>query len=344
MKLFINKLAYAKREILELNQEELPQTFERDIIEFLQSWWDDSLTITASTSGSTGTPKEITLSKERMRVSAQATGAYFGFPKKICSPLSAKFIAGKMMLVRAIEWNAEIHCIQPQSNPLSDVDQEFDFMVMTPHQLFTSLRSEDRNAIDLVKNLLLGGSPIKKELQLLISELHIKVFIGYGMTETMSHVALKMLNGTKPQEYYEGVEGVYFSIDRRECLIIEAKKLLPEPLMTNDIVELIDHKKFRWLGRFDDVINTGGIKVFPSTIELKIESVIAQAFYIAGVPDEKLGEIIVMYIEGKKGDLDENNVLVKVEKLVDRFEKPKRIIFQEKFDYTHNGKLKRKRI
>ena len=150
-----------------------------------------------------------------------------------------------------------------------------------------------------MENLLLGGSPINKELEDKINSVKTPIFIGYGMTETMSHVALRRLNGTDASNIYHAVDGVHFSLDDRDCLVIHASHLGLYGLVTNDVVALLDEYTFSWLGRFDHVINTGGVKVFPEMIEEKIESIILQPFYISCQNDKVLGEEVVIVLEGE---------------------------------------------
>ncbi len=309
-------------------------------IDFIKEWKTDEAHIIANTSGSTGAPKKITLLKEDMINSAIATGSFFGFkPKaKHFSPLSAKFIAGKMMLVRSLHWDTELHLLPFSSNPLQHCNNSFDFGVMTPHQLSVGLSSDASKNIENIETLLLGGSPVNKALENKIQELKCSIFLGYGMTETMSHVALRRLNGSQKSKEYIAVEGVKFQQNERDCLVIYTDHLSIGKIETNDVVELIEDNRFIWKGRHDHVINSGGIKFFPEEIEQKLSSIIPYPYYISSESHDHLGQQIVLKIEGK--EIPE--LISKIEKLLSKYEIPKRIYYLSEFSYTKTGKIIRK--
>lgn len=321
--------------------------YAKHVYNFLIEWFSDKEIIHAQTSGSTGTPKSIALQKSAMKQSAKATGAFFGFDKllnnkqlKLCCPLSVKFIAGKMMLVRAIEWNAIIYVQKPSENPLELIQDTFDFMVMTPHQIQVGFEQNQSHKLDLISTLLLGGSPISKELELHLSTFKNPIFIGYGMTETMSHVAIRQINSSVNKAIYTAVPNVTFSSDNRSCLVISAFKLFEEPLITNDVIELLDDTHFSWKGRWDHVINSGGIKVFPENIENKISAIIPYPYYIKGIEDPKYGTIVGIFIESEKSIIKLKNELEPpLKHILSPYEMPKKWIVKNKFDYTENGKI-----
>ncbi len=346
----ISGISYSEYELR--NNSDLGQRYEyvRDIQMFLEQWMGESDSIISYTSGSTGKPKDIELSKSAMKASAVATAKAFDIEMDheqtdnkqgvICSPLSAKFIAGKVMIVRALEWKTDLICIPPSGNPLVFLDRNVDFMVMTPHQLARSFELGDETKLNQIGKLLLGGSPINKELEDKINSVKTPIFIGYGMTETMSHVALRRLNGTDASNIYHAVDGVHFSLDDRDCLVIHASHLGLYELVTNDVVALLDEYTFSWLGRFDHVINTGGVKVFPEMIEEKIESIILQPFYISCQNDKVLGEEVVIVLEGELPNPDTiSNWKSQMSAILGKYEMPRKWISKEEFVYTHTGKL-----
>lgn len=316
--------------------------WEKDVYAFILDWFDSSHSIIARTSGSTGLPKEIKLSKQKMVNSAKLTGEFFNFKKEqsalLC--LSANYIAGKMMIVRALLWQLNLILVDPNGNPLDSISSKVDFAAMVPLQVVNSLKST--NKIELIKNLLIGGGAVDAMLVNQIQNLTTKCFSSYGMTETVSHVAIKSLNGAKQSDNYTGLGDVSFSVDERSCLKIEAPQVLSFPIITNDVVDLVDDKQFVWLGRYDNVVNSGGIKLFPELIEKKLESLIPFPFFLAGVPDEKLGQKLVLLIENPiaeekyKLELKE-----KIKGLLDKFEQARDIFFIKEFIKTPNGKLKR---
>ncbi len=316
--------------------------WERDIYAFILNWFDSSDVVMAKTSGSTGLPKEITLSKQKMINSAKLTGEFFNFEKGqsalLC--LSANYIAGKMMIVRAFLWQLNLILVDPNGNPLETISSKVDFAAMVPLQVSNSLQSS--SSIELIKNLLIGGGAVDARLVKQIQDVTTNCFSSYGMTETVSHVAIKALNGSSQSENYKGLGNVLFSVDERNCLKIDAPQVLSFPIVTNDVVDLIDDQQFIWLGRYDNVVNSGGIKLFPETIEAKLKNVISMPFFLAGVADEKLGQKLVLLIESTVAEEKyEFELKEKIKGLLDKFEQARYIFFIKEFIKTPNGKIKR---
>lgn len=331
---------YTLKELKRLTAAGFHKKYQQEALNFLDSWWNEESHIQAQTSGSTGTPKVIRILKKDMTNSALATGRFFNFQEgdKHFNPLPAKFIAGKMMLVRSLKWETDLHFIAPTANPLKFCTEKFHFAVMTPHQLMEGLQSEYRSNINNIETLLLGGSPINTTLENLISELSTAIYLGYGMTETMSHIALRKVNGADMEKNYQAVDGVTFSQDDRECLVIHTAHLSIKTVITNDVVELIDEHTFLWKGRFDNVINSGGIKLHPEQIEKKIASLISSEYYVTHEEDDKLGQRLVLKIEGKNdSEIDE-----KLRDSLEKYEMPKKVYFVDNFQRTETGKIIRK--
>jgi len=330
---------YTLAELKRMKLAAFPEGYSRDTLQFLKNWWDTEEKIEAKTSGSTGNPKRIQLSKKDMNNSALATGSFFQFKSgdRHYNPLPAKYIAGKMMLVRAMTWHTELHVVQPSSNPLTQCKDTYAFGVMTPHQLAEGLASDHRENINNISTILLGGSPVNSALLKLIKDLDSSVYLGYGMTETMSHVALKKLNGQDSDDCYRAVYGIHFSQDERDCLVIHTEHLSVGKVVTNDIVHLIDSETFEWKGRYDNVVNSGGIKLFPEQIEAKISPFIDDEFYVVGEADDLLGERLVLKIEGENS----KNIEDRLRKILEKYEMPKAVHFVERFERTENGKVRR---
>lgn len=308
---------------------------EMQVAKFLEEWLNFSETIKIKTSGSTGIPKEITLSKQHMINSARATGSYFktgnGVQALLC--LSAEYIAGKMMIVRAMVLGWDLHVVTPSKTSLTEYDNDYDFVAMVPYQVWHSL-----SALNKVKKLIIGGGSIPPELEEQLQELDTEVFATYGMTETCTHVAVRRINGPARSDRYTALPDVKFKTDNRNCLIIDAPKITDEPLFTNDVVELNSPSSFRWVARFDNVINSGGVKLYPEQIELELTQHITQPFFIASEKDDKLGERLILIFEG-----DESMVpnLSKVFDNLESVKRPKRVYSMSRFPYTETGKLKR---
>jgi O-succinylbenzoic acid--CoA ligase len=309
------------------------EDFEKPVGDFLLDWFDDRTYIEMNTSGTTGKPKLIKVDKQAMVNSAIATGDFFDLkPKdKALHCLPTKYIAGKMMFVRGFILGLDMDFVAPSSHPLLyNNETKYDFTAMVPLQAQNSLK-ELKN----VKKMIIGGVKINKSLEKQLLKLPTEVFETYGMTETITHIAAKRVG----EKAFTVLPNVTISYNDHNCLVIHAPRISEEIIVTNDIVELVNENQFVFLGRFDNIINSGGIKLMPEQIEEKLSGRITSRFFVAGKPDEKLGEKLVLVIEGEEQPLDES-----IFDLLDKYEKPKEIIFVSKFKETGNGKLMRKEI
>lgn len=308
--------------------------------QFFKDWADERDFIFGKTSGSTGDPKTIKLSKRAMLASAELTNSFFNLKAgdSILLCLSVNYIAGKMMLVRAIAGGLNVVVAKPSSEP--DWKGSVALAAMVPMQVQQLLSSaKGRKALSMVENLIVGGSPLSRDCAEKLSDLPVNAYMTYGMTETVSHVALsKIGRGTRP--VYTAMSGVRFSLDNRGCLVISAPHLLEENVVTNDVAELISDMSFVWKGRFDNVINTGGVKVHPEVVEDSLRGLIDRRFYVMAEPDVKFGEIVVLKIEGTPLSDD---LLRKLQsdmaRRLSKFERPKKILFLAKFRETDSGKV-----
>jgi o-succinylbenzoate synthase len=300
-----------------------------DVNQFISEWLNGEEELILQTSGSTGKPKSISMKKEWMKNSAQLTENTFGLKKGDSALLcmSIKYVAGKMMVVRALELALDLKVVEPSSSPLKDIDDQIDFAAMVPLQLENS-----SNDLDKVKTLIVGGGQVSLQLIKKLQNISTQIYETYGMTETLTHVAIKPLNGPNKSDIFSALDGIHFEIDERDCLVIYAPMLNSESIITNDIVELVDKSSFRWLGRFDNIINSGGIKIIPEVIEEKLASVIIdRRFYIVGETDNKLGEKVVLLVEGNETELSFQHL--------EKYERPKEIYFIPKFVETKSGKV-----
>jgi len=310
------------------------EVYQKQIGNFLLDWLDDNDYIFVKTSGSTGKPKLMKLEKQAMVHSAIATGNYFNLKAgdKALHCLPTEFIAGKMMLVRAMILGLEIDIIAPSSNPLTAIKKSYAFCAMVPMQLQNSV-----GKLSKIDTLIVGGVAVSNELQNQIQDSSCKIFATYGMTETATHIAVRPLNGANSIDHtYNIFPEVSISKDDRDCLVIYASKLNNEIIITNDVVKLCSDSSFKLLGRFDNVINSGGIKLFPEQIEAKLKTNIKERFFIASKADSRLGEQLIMVIEGNSNRIDPsafNNL--------DAYEKPKHIYCLEQFLETNSGKIQR---
>ena len=317
--------------------------WEHALYSFLENWMDDSECIAVQTSGSTGTPKTIFLPKEMLSASARMTNKYFGLNENstalLC--LSAGYIAGKMMVVRALIGNYDLYVHPPASAPM--IDKRYDFCAMVPMQVEALLQLDDGiERLNRLNTLIIGGSAVTSTLQNSLQSLQTACYSTYGMTETVSHIALQQLNGSNKTDSYNALDGVHFTTDERDCLIIHAPHLQPAPFITNDVVTLHSPTNFQWLGRFDNVINSGGIKLHPELLSKKIESLINRRFYFCSAPDPILGEKLVLMIEGEP--FDTKSLEIQLRTALSQYELPKEIRFIDKFEETGNGKVNNRKF
>lgn len=305
--------------------------------EFLDCWNNDQEYIVAHTSGSTGTPKSIRLLKSDMEASARSTCRFFDINAGsiLVCPLSADYIAGKMMIVRALVSGATLYMEHPSSHPLIRQYGHIDLLPIVPAQLDGLL---DVAASHDIGNVIIGGAPLSMEAERSLYGAGFKAYATYGMTETCSHVALRAIS-SESDGIYSALPGYHFKTDARSCLEIHSSLQSFGCLVTNDVVELIDYKQFKWLGRHDNVIITGGFKVHPETLERRISPFIIPDYYIASRQDKKWGRHIVLYIEGDR--FDTTDLVTRLRENLKSHELPREIIFISKFDRTLSGKIVR---
>ncbi|WP_394776743.1 AMP-binding protein [Flavobacterium sp.] len=303
---------------------------EQAIGEFLLDWFDDKEYIEMRTSGTTGLPKLVKLEKQAMIQSALATGDFFELEPRdkalLCLPV--KFIAGKMMLVRAIILGLELDIVAPSTQPLALNSKTYDFVAMVPLQVQNSI-----DALVNVKKLIVGGAKMDASLEDKVLPLKTEVYETYGMTETITHIAARKVG----ENVFTVLPNVKIIQDDRGCLVITVPTISEEPIITNDLVEVVRENQFIFLGRIDNVVNSGGIKLIPEQIESKLIGKIHNRFFVTGVPDSSLGEKLILVIEGEKQEFGQDFFDV-----LDKFERPKEIVFVPKFKENANGKLLRK--
>lgn len=335
----LNGEPFATAEDLKRHAKNLVENGKEEAIsigKFILEWLDEKAFISVKSSGSTGIPKEIKLQKKHVFNSASATNIYFDLTEntKALLCLSSEYIAGKMMLVRAMIGGWDLYTVSPEKNPLENSDENFDFTAMVPYQVFHSLAN-----LHKVKKLIVGGGAVSSELEQQLQKVNPQVFATYGMTETISHIAVRPINGTEKSAIFTALPKVNFSQNETGCLQIHAPQISDETVITNDVVELLSSTSFKFLGRIDNVINTGGVKVHPEIVEEKLSKHIQQSFFIASENDDALGERIILIIESEK-QLQLENFSEVFEKL-SAYEKPKRIYAVPQFIYTETRKVKR---
>ena len=338
--LVIDGVSYSREELLHDVAPSLIQSEEawrHSIGEFIAQWLDETESIVVKTSGSTGEPKLISVSKQAMVLSAQKTIHFFSLEPRtralLCLP--ASYIAGRMMLVRAFVGQWDLHFVQPNDLPeaLGD-DSVYDMAALVPLQLEQLLATGFN--FSRIKTIIVGGAPCSNALRGSLAGSNI--WETYGMTETVSHIALRKMG----EAWFYPLQDVFLSVDARGCLCIDAPGITDSPLTTNDVVDLQPDGRFRFLGRADHVINSGGIKHFPEELEKKLAVCLEVPFVILGLPDALLGEKIVLVVEADV--VDEAGILEKLKTLLDKYEIPKAVMALNPFPHTGNGKIDRPAI
>ena len=309
--------------------------------EFLVEWNSPESTVLVHTSGSTGVPKCIRVEKQRMLNSARITCDFLGLTAGdtalLCMPLD--YIAGKMVVVRSIERQLRLTTVEPSGHPLKDISTSFDFAAMVPMQVYNSLQvPEEREKLRTIKHLIIGGGSINDDLQQQLSSFPNNVWSTYGMTETLSHIALRRLNGKEASLWYTPFNSVAVSLNAKGCLMIDAPLVHEGLLETHDRAEIHDGK-FRIIGRLDNVINSGGIKIQAEEVEEALQPHLNIPYLISKCRDEKFGEVVVLLTECSDLSFVKEiccNVLPK-------FWQPKHYLYTSHIPFTATGKPARKK-
>lgn len=324
-----------------------PVSFEKKVLDFIHMWEQGEQSFLFKTSGSTGQPKSIEISRKRMLASAHSTMEFLHLNTGGCLLcLDPSFIAGAMMIVRALSRNMYIYAVNPSANPFKEFPQDYkiDLCALVPMQLHEILLDEQsRKQLKNVSNVLIGGSDISQDLINRIRLFTNPIYHTFGMTETVSHIALRRINGEAPDEYFQAIPGIRLTIDERGCLVISGKITENIPLTTNDHVDLINESQFRWIGRMDQIINSGSIKILIEPLEQKIRCILKEnrfdcPFFIAGVPDDKLGQKVAIIFESTEPFPNKNQLrkILKNELLNHEMPKEWRIISE----FTRTATLK----
>jgi O-succinylbenzoic acid--CoA ligase len=302
---------------------------------FLHAWQQD-LSFDFQSSGSTGAPKKIQFTKAQLITSATASIKALQLDQHtkalVCLPLTS--VGGLLQLARALLANFELYIDLPSSRPLQNFEPSINFISMVPTQLQQSLEHEALK-ISRIEKILIGGAPLEASLIERCRAQQIALIQSYGMTETLSHVALRHV-GHEVSEVFKAIEGVHFE-QAQNCLTIHYPALLDAPLYTNDLVNLIDKEHFEWIGRADFAINSGGMKIIPEQLEKTLSTVLSHPFFVTAVPDEKWGSVVGLVMEGEAVDLglDWNSLGLTAAAI------PKKIAFISRFQRTQTLKIKR---
>ncbi len=317
--------------------------------EFLAEWHNTDDRILVHTSGSTGMPKPMWVEKRRMLNSARITCDFLalkpGNTALLCMPLD--YIAGKMMVVRSIERGLRLTAVKPSNHPLSEFagsDKSFDFVAMVPSQVYSSLgEPAEREILMRTRHLIIGGGAISSELQERLQTFPHAVWSSYGMTETLSHIALRRINGSKASEWYEPFHSVNVRLNEERCLVIDAPLVHEGELVTNDIAEFDeDGRRFRILGRKDNVICSGGIKIQIEEVEECLRPYMPWPYCVSKCRDEKFGETVVLLVS-QADERTEIELLEVCRQVLTKYQMPKRLIKVREIPMTETRKIDRVR-
>lgn len=311
--------------------------------DFLEEWNDSRSVVCAQTSGSTGVPKTIEIEKKRMIASAEMTCDFLclkpGQSALLC--MSLQHIGAKMMVVRALVRHLRLIEVTPCGHPLSQIEEIPDFAAMVPLQVYNSLQiSEERDKLKRIKNLIIGGGSIDPNMERQLQKFPNAVWSTYGMTETLSHIALRRISGEKATEWYTPLPHIKIYVNGNGCLCIKASSLCPHDIETNDIAQINSAtQEFKIIGRTDNTINSGGIKIQTEDVEKRLGIESSPTFAIGAAPDEKFGQIVVLLTTPQTPD----SITEKIE-LLPAYWKPKRKVQTDSIPLTANGKIDRKSV
>lgn len=330
-------LEYCKRE----ESDSAVPIWRREVYAFIALFMDPhGEKIIQKSSGSTGDPKSFILLRESMKVSAERTIRFLNLQRgeRTLLSLPIHYIAGKMMVVRALMGGLDLILTEPSSRPLKDMEGVIDFAAMVPLQIEESLSHGD--PLGKLSKLIIGGGELHPATRVKLSSMaHTEVYETFGMTETYTHFALRRMNGPDPQSHFRLLEGVQIGVDSRDCLEVEVPGITSGRLVTNDLVEIsASGDGFTWRGRFDNLINSGGIKIIPELLEEQIRGCIGQECLVLPESDRRLGQSLVLLVkfEGENPPVEQWVELLRAK--LSAYEIPRRIVSAKSLPRTHSMK------
>jgi len=320
----------------------------RQAWEFCRLYASGQESFVLHTSGSTGVPKPIVLTRSQMQASAYVTqralGLQSGQQALVC--LNVGYIAGTMMLVRGMELGLTMHIVAPASLPFGALNPcpKIDFVALVPLQLQAMLEAGQEALLNTVGVIIVGGAPVSESLREGIQRLRVPIFSTYGMTETVSHVALRKLNGNDVSDGYRLLEGIEAVTDERGCLRLSGAVTNHQWIQTNDVVEFLEERTFIVVGRADNIINSGGVKIQLEKVERAVEKTgeITSRFFAWWEPDERLGQKLILIVEGERA-IDNEVLREKLRESLLTYELPKKEYLVKKFVETPTGKVDKRR-
>lgn len=320
--------------------------YEKEVLQFAENWLAGTTDFSLQTSGSTGTPKVITISRRSMLASAEATVRYLGIKPgtPVTVPIDIRYIGGKMQLVRALTHDLPLQVFSPQANVtslFSSID-DLGLLAIVPLQL-DELAKANLSLLNKATAVLVGGGVIREDLLQSLRQVKTAVYHTYGMTETVSHIALRKISGVDPSAHFSTLPGVKISTDHRGCLAINGPMTDGKEIVTNDIVEITSSSEFLFVGRADSVINSGGVKLHPEQIDQQVAGQMQSffpgcRFFAIGASDQRLGQRLALVIESSD-DRGKEALMASLKATLPRYHAPKDIIFVQAFEKTPSGKI-----
>lgn len=315
----------------------------QDLFNFLNEWFKDSPVISVHTSGSTGTPKKMLVRKDRMinsaRLTCEALDLNAGDTALLC--MNLRYIGAQMVVVRSLVAGLNLMVRPASGHPLSSINRPLKFAAMVPLQVYNTIHSpEEKKRLEQTEILIIGGAAMNESLEADIKTLPITVYSTYGMTETLSHIALRRMNGVYASDRYYPLSSVTLSLSSENTLVINAPLVCEDILQTNDIAHIYPDGGFIILGRKDNIINSGGVKIQAEEIEKTLRPFITMPFVITSVPDSRLGEALTLLIAGK---VDTKELESRMQAILQPYYRPRHIFITKFIPQTENGKIDRVR-
>lgn len=342
--LSVNGLLWTRNEVMAWTRTELqslPPCLQ-ELAGFLQCWWDETPWMEVHTSGSTGVPKRMQVTKEQMIQSAALTcrtlGLQAGQTALLC--MNLRYIGAMMMVVRALTAKLKLIVREASGHPLSTVNEAIDFAAMVPLQVYNSLEHpQEKQRLSEIRSLIIGGAAIDSEMEARLQTLSGAVYVTYGMTETLSHIALRRINGVEASNFYRPLAGVTVSLSPTDStLCIHAPHLCDEVIRTRDVASINPNGSFRIHGRLDNVINSGGIKIQIEELEQRLRPLLGDGIAVTHIPDGRLGQAVVLLVAGQGRTLPKQEQL---KSQLPRFHSPAYVLPIEQLPLTPNGKIDR---
>ena len=320
----------------------IPQTeFEKQVLDFCAAWKDGQKEFTFHTSGSTGPPKPIKVHRKTMEASAQMTATWLnlksGDTALLCLPMH--YIAGAMVVVRALVLDLQVIVVEPSTHPLDEVDISIALASFVPNQWFQLLKNPAKiqSIFGHSKGILIGGAGIDVDLALRTSDFKLPIFLTYGMTETVSHVAFQKID--KENQTFTVLPGIEIKQDEANCLAICGPVTNSMWVQTRDVVSISDTNHFDWLGRLDRVINSAGKKIQAERVENALMGIIPDRYFVVGIPDHEFGQKVVVFIASSSNTLTLQTITSFLQRKIESWEMPKEIIYVPEFFETSSGKI-----